>query len=164
MADNIDDFLRRAAERRQNREQQQRLPQQNPVQQNVPPPPPRTTGRSSPSAPRDSQRSASNKQRVNQQTKKLSNIQPQQRLASQIEESDNKMDARLQKVFDHKLGQFNVQESGSQGTATYSPKPDTKVVSAVEEGSLAKEVAAMFRDPATAKVAYVASEIFQRRF
>ena len=165
MAENLDDFLRRAAERRQQRNQQQRPVQQAAVQPDVPPPaPPRSLASSGSSNQSQAQRQVENKPKPNQQPKKKSNIQPQKRLAAQIEESDNRMDARLHKVFDHKLGQFNVHPTGSQGTATYSPKPDTKLVSTVEEGSLAKEVAEMFRNPESAKIAYIASEIFQRRF
>lgn len=173
MADNLDDFLRRAAERRQQRNQQQPPPKpQPPVQQNVPPAPPRTlvSGRTAPppqqkQQPQRPTNQQSTKQKKPQQPKKSqSNWESRQRLSSQVDSRDNAMNAHIHQTFDHQLGQFESRQAGTHAPVTRSPKPDTVVDEGNDQPSLAEQVAAMFRDVNDSKVAFVASEIFQRRF
>ncbi len=172
MADNLDDFLRRAAERRQQRNQQQPPKPQPPVQQNVPPTPPRTvvSGRTAPPPQQKQKTERPNnqqtvKQKQTQQPKKSqSNWESRQRLSSTVETRDNAMNAHIHQVFDHQLGQFETRAAGAHAPVTHSPKPDINEGSNVEQQSLAQQVAAMFRDVNNSKVAFVASEIFQRRF
>jgi hypothetical protein len=186
MADNLDDFLKRAAERREQRAKKQapaqRPAQQPPPQQLAPPPPRQIAPPPKPLAPAPQrqapppQRQAPPPQRQAPQTnrqqqkpnkpkepKRLTpSIGGNSQLARDVSLADNRMDSHLQDVFNKPVGQLDSNNAKSKTSATHSPKDDG--TSGVNEIPIAHQIAAALRDPQSARIAFIASEIFQRRF
>lgn len=165
MADNIEDFLRRAAERRQQRASKP-APQQPPRSEPPPPPPPKASV--TPKQPRKSE--PDRIRPVQQPPAQLhSTIESRQTLAQKIETADDSMRDHLQNVFSHQLGNIPKNQRPGSDPVTKSPKPENQKAAEAQaddasSASLAQLVAASLRDPQTTKIAFVASEIFKRRF
>ena len=197
MADNLDDFLKRAAERREQRakQKQQPAPQvappmpsrpqqvqpsrpaqpQQPQRTNpsrpVPPPymQPTATQQSNRPVPNNAQNQRSKPPQKPAKPKDPKRLAPtlsnEQKLARDVALADDRMGSHLQDVFSHQVGQLDAGQSAKGASATHSPKDDSATQSPdATQMSLAKQVAAALRDPQSAKIAFVASEIFRRRF
>lgn len=166
MADNIDDFLRRAAERRQQRAGKA-APSPPPPQRSEPPP---RQLKASPPPTEARQQVSEGPRPVQQPPAQLhSSIESRQALAQSVESADDVMREHLQNVFVHQLGNIPGKQQSSSGPVTRSPKPDNlkpaeRPAEEAPTASLAQLVVAALRDPQTTKIAFVASEIFKRRF
>lgn len=174
MAENLEDFLRRAAERKQQRKQQQPNAKPTSAQPGVPvnsyspPPPPKPVNRQSDQRSVGGQQKAANAKPQKQPKKFESSFQLRPYLAPQVENRDDQMQEHLHQMFDHNVGQLTGNRKTPQTPVTRSPKPneiaDTELVNVVTENSLAQQVLQAFRNPQSAKLAFVMSEIFQRKF
>jgi hypothetical protein len=162
MADNIEDFLRRAAERRQQRGAKPAPP---------PPPPPRQVVPATPvRVPNAAQQPNAKRARPVQKTppQLQSKIKSRQKLAQKVESADDSMRDHLQNVFTHQLGNIPGNQPKT-GPVTRSPKPNdqkTEFQPAEEAAAppLAQQVVEALRNPENLRIAFVASEIFKRRF
>ncbi len=172
MAD-LDDFLRKAAEKRKQR------------QQNVAPPASRRpeTIRPTSSAPQSNapyQRYSPNLDRaeiveaevIEPETVVVhgvhlrSNVPQSQHLAQQIDLADDRMLGHVKEVFEHRVGHLK-QQSGKAGqlrTDRQSMTNEETVVVRSPENQIGKDLLRMLSQPQALKVAFIASEIFNRKF
>ena len=176
MADSMEEFLRRAAERRQARAKKE-------SQQAAPPPPQasiqriQTRSRSADAPPplarptRDRiDRIETRPQMRSKQQSPRPSLDSTPHLARSSSQADERMDAHLHETFEHQLGQFERAAKKPSAFATKSPRPGENTYSAPQverentSDSISNRVVAALRNPDSAKIAFIASEIFQRRF
>ena len=86
------------------------------------------------------------------------------RLAQGISQADERMESRLRSTFEHRVGQL---DDAANPLVTNSPRPeDTLPLDqlAGDPEAAARSLAASFRDPRFVRAAFIASEVFARKF
>ena len=86
------------------------------------------------------------------------------RLAQGISQADERMESRLRSTFEHRVGQL---DDAANPLVTNSPRPeDTLPLDQLAEdpAAAARSLAAAFRDPRFVRAAFIASEVFARKF
>ena len=167
MARNIEEFLRRAAERRKQAQQgggQQRPPAQRPPAQRQPPrqPPPRLTiteddvvepprKKTLSSTPLSTQESVD--AHVERYLDVSDIVQHVEELGDDIEQADERMEAHLDDVFDHEVGQL------SQNRKSVTDEiPQGKDNSS----SIARDILKRLQNPKTVRQSIMIAEILKR--
>ncbi len=160
MAEDLQEFLRRAAERRQQRAQgQSKSDRQEPPRSTTPVSQQTFSGLSAKPLNESSNRSSANPSFPDRSP----------HLASEASNADERMDSHLHQVFDNKLGSLGNYKARPNEFATRSPKPDTlhdafSQSTAAEEKSASEKLIEGFLNPESARIAFVASEVFRRKF
>lgn len=164
MSDEIDDFIRRAAERRKKGQGQgQRKPQRPPAAQPAPAPTPRPRARLAPEIVE-----AEVVEDINTSVARHLNTQSFQQRATQMTEvvdnADERVEARLQQTFDHKLGRLGQSDSPQvEATSTARSATDTAAqVSTARDNALLLELLRSFQSPQSIRQAVILSDILAR--
>ena len=163
MADDLDDFLKQAAQRRQQRQQQRsnRPPvvQPEPVRQ-TPPPTPRLQQQDP--VPSVVEYSKPYEPTVGN----LSTSLPSATRKNDLEQTDERLQAHLQQVFQHELSSLRQSESKPKKKQKKEQQLKETPATVVEAQPTAKvssaSLAAQLRDPQSLRMAIIAHEIMKR--
>jgi hypothetical protein len=81
-------------------------------------------------------------------------------LGESVDRSDDRMEAHLEEVFEHKLGQLGTRTSETAASSLDDDEPTREQRKSAAAAS--SELVAMLRDPRTLRNAIIAREIFNR--
>jgi hypothetical protein len=161
MSNDLEKFLQQAAERLRDKMQQQsnQRPPQVPNRPSAPPPPPRQR------EPLVEARVAQERERgpdplssIDTRPSVANEMRPH--LAQEVSQADERMAGHLQQVFDHKISNLRQASNALQSNVEKKSEDSAKVLGIGN----AKQFIAMLRQPKTLQAAFLASEIFRRRF
>jgi hypothetical protein len=164
---NLEDFLRQAAERRKQRERSGQQPgQAQPPQQNRP---------SNVYQPQILQAELVIEPEIiepeiissvsERHLKPLApTLSKTDRLAKDIDQADEKMAGRMNQVFDHQVGKLGKPKKAKPQSKAKTPRlSDNQPPPEIAVDRPADEVLEMLRQPQSLRVAFIASQIFNRK-
>jgi hypothetical protein len=169
MSNDLEKFLKQAAERLRDKIQQSQAPQRSPQ---TPPPVSPSQRRPQPQSLEPLVVEASLVQPRQLGEDPLSSIDTRpsvahelrEHLAEDISQTDERMAGRVQQVFDHSISTL---PSASTALQTNAPKSADQTNVAVEvnrRGRMSSPFLRMLRKPDTLRAAFIAGEIFRRKF
>lgn len=164
MSNDLEKFLQQAAERLRDKMQQQQAsgrsgkPPARPVA--PPPPPPRPREPLSESAmSADRERGSDPLSSIDTRPSVAHEMRPH--LAQEVSQADEKMAGHLQQVFDHKISNLRSASDALQESTSAMTQPKPSAAPVIGKGA---QFLVMLRQPRTLQAAFLASEIFRRRF
>lgn len=167
MARDIEEFLRRAAERRRQAAQQQSSAQRRP-QQRRPAPPPRQA-LTEDDVVREQRKSLSGSQPLSMLDESVGGhvnrhldtsdiaahaaevVDHSQHMTDEIEQTDERLEARLDQTFDHEVGQLGPDKSVTD-----------ELIRETETNAVALELLDLFANPKTVRQSIMVAEILKR--
>jgi hypothetical protein len=87
-----------------------------------------------------------------------------QHLAKDISQTDERMEGRMQQVFEHSVSRLPNASGALQQNAGRSPDQTDQAIEVNRRDRMSSPFLRMLRKPATLRAAFVASEIFRRKF
>ncbi len=94
----------------------------------------------------------------------LSNLDTRRPLAQEIGQTDERMAGRLHDVFDHAVSSMSKPSSALQSNISQTANQTTDAVEVNRREQVSSPFLRMLRQPDTLRAAFIASEIFQRKF
>ena len=170
MSNDLERFLQKAAERLKDKIQQQEASQRPPAHR-PPSQPPRQRGPIASASSSD----VIEAQVVNSRLRgddPLSSIDTRpsvaterpQHLAQEISQTDERMTGHLHQVFDHSVSRLPSASGALQDSASRSPDQTDQAIEVNRRDRMSSPFLRMLRKPATLRAAFIAGEIFRRKF
>ncbi len=165
MSSDLERFLQKAAERLKDKIQQQESSQRPPS------PPPRQRGPGGSFAGEDIVEAKVVSSRLRGDDP-LSSIDTRQsvaterpdHLAQNISQTDERMEGRLHQVFDHSVSSLPSASGALQQNPNRTPDQTDQAIEVNRRDRMSSPFLRMLRKPATLRAAFVASDIFRRKF
>ncbi len=169
MSSDLEKFLQQAAERLRDKIQQTQPPQR-PQQA---PPPIRTAQRLSPSQanePRVIEATVVTPRQLGDDPLSSIDTRPsvahemRNHLAENISQTDERVSGRVHQVFDHTVSSLPSASNALQATPSKSADQTNAAVEVNRRGRMSSPFLRMLRKPDTLRAAFIAGEIFRRKF
>ncbi len=172
MSSDLEKFLQQAAERLRDKIQQTQPPQQQQRSQQTPPPV-RPTQRLAPSRtgePRLVEATVVQSRQLGDDPLSTIDTRPsvahemRNHLAEDISLTDERVSGRVSQVFDHTVSSLPSASNALQAVVTKSIDQTSAAVEVNRRGRMASPFLRMLRKPDTLRAAFIAGEIFRRKF
>jgi hypothetical protein len=168
MADDLERFLQQAAQKLKEKVQQGQAPQQPAQRQRPPQLPPSVRKAERRPRPTPAGGEIIEAQVISDDRSKgpnpLSNIDTRRPLAQTIDQADERMSGHLHDVFDHAVSSMTSASSALHSNVGHSANQTTDAVEVDRREQISSPFLRMLRQPDTLRAAFIASEIFQRKF
>ena len=167
MSNDLEKFLQQAAERLKEKIQQSQPPQRS---QQTPPPVRPSERLSQASEPRLVEATVVHPRQMGNDPLSTIDTRPsvahemRNHLAEGISQTDERAAGRVQQVFDHSVSTLPSASNALQPNASKSTDQTNEAVEVNRRDRMSSPFLRMFRKPDTLRAAFIASEIFRRKF